>query len=206
MRPSTSTVVPRRKSSSTTEKDEDITIVMGVNDTDYDPASGTTSSRTPRAPRTALFPWRKCCRDNWGIEKGVHDDVPRIYERPEHARTWPAETICVGSRAAAINIIPTTTGAAEACGPSDVFPELKGMLDGLALHVPVPDGASRTRRVLSREASEGRGERRVPRSGRQGGWEGILEYTEDPIVSHDMSAIRLRASSTGSRRWRTETR
>src|SRR5918911_1588522 len=117
-------------------KDEDITIVMGVNHQDYDTASHDVISNAS-CTTNCVVPLSKVLQDNWGIEKGFMTTC--------HAYTNDQNTLDLArddlrrARAAAINIIPTTTGAAKAASLS--MPELKGRLDGLALRVPVPDGS-----------------------------------------------------------------
>ena len=116
--------------------DPDITIVLGVNDAQYDPeqhhiisnASCTTNCVAPAgeaAPRGVHDRAR------------VHDDDPRVHERPAHAR--PAAPDLRRARAAAINLIPTSTGAARAIGL--VLPDLKGKIDGMSMRAPVPTGS-----------------------------------------------------------------
>jgi glyceraldehyde 3-phosphate dehydrogenase len=163
-------------------KDEDITIVPGVNDDAYDPAKHTVVSNAS-CTTNCVVPMTKVLHDNWGIQNGFMTTC--------HAYTNDQRTLDLAhkdlrrARAAAINIIPTSTGAAKAAALP--MPELKGRLDGIALRVPVPDG-SITDLVCNLEAEVTVEEvnnafREAAQSSRL---KGIIEYTEDPIVSSDI--------------------
>ena len=163
-------------------KDEDITIVMGVNHEDYDTANHEVISNAS-CTTNCVVPLAKVLQDNWGIEKGFMTTC--------HAYTNDQNTLDLArddlrrSRAAAINIIPTTTGAAKAA--SLTMPELKGRLDGLALRVPVPDGSiTDIVAVLGSEVSKEDVNNAYREAAQSAGMKGILEYTEDPIVSTDI--------------------
>ena len=163
-------------------KDEDITIVMGVNDGDYDAANHNVISNAS-CTTNCVVPLAKVLQDNWGIEKGFMTTC--------HAYTNDQNTLDLArddlrrSRAAAINIIPTTTGAAKAAALA--MPELKGRLDGLALRVPVPDGSiTDIVAVLGSEATKDEINTAYREAAQSAGMKGILEYTEDPIVSTDI--------------------
>ena len=124
--------------------------------------------------------------DNFGIEAGfmttIHAYTTEQQLQDQIAVTRKGKVDLRRMRAAALNIVPASTGAAKAIG--EVIPELKGKLDGMAMRVPVPDGSvTDLVCVLERRGERRRGERGVPLGGRQRGWAGILEYTEDPIVS-----------------------
>jgi glyceraldehyde 3-phosphate dehydrogenase len=163
-------------------KDEDITIVPGVNDEDYDPARHTVVSNAS-CTTNCVVPMVKVLRDNWGVENGFMTTC--------HAYTNDQRTLDLAhsdlrrARAAAINIIPTSTGAAKAAALP--MPELKGRLDGIALRVPVPDG-SVTDLVcnLGAEASVEEVNNAFREAAQSARLKGIIEYTEDPIVSSDI--------------------
>jgi glyceraldehyde 3-phosphate dehydrogenase len=163
-------------------KDEDITIVMGVNHQDYDTSSHDVISNAS-CTTNCVVPLAKVLQDNWGIEKGFMTTC--------HAYTNDQNTLDLArddlrrARAAAINIIPTTTGAAKAASLS--MPELKGRLDGLALRVPVPDGSiTDIVAVLGSEVTKDELNNAYREAAQSSGMKGILEYTEDPIVSSDI--------------------
>src|SRR5687768_1186607 len=163
-------------------KEEDVTIVMGVNHEDYD-ASNHHIISNASCTTNCVVPLAKVLQDNWGIEKGFMTTC--------HAYTNDQNTLDLArddlrrSRAAAINIIPTTTGAAKAA--SLAMPELKGRLDGLALRVPVPDGSiTDIVAVLGSEVTKEDVNNAYREAAQASGMKGILEYTEDPIVSTDI--------------------
>jgi glyceraldehyde 3-phosphate dehydrogenase (phosphorylating) len=168
--------------------DPDLTLVLGVNDDEYDPeqhhlisnASCTTNSVAPMA-RVLL--------DAFGIESGfmttVHAYTTEQQLQDQIALTRKGKPDLRRMRAAAVNIIPSTTGAAKAT--SLVIPELKGKLDGLALRVPVPDGSiTDLVCVLSREASKEEVNDAFRSAAGQDRWRGIVQYTDDAIVSSDI--------------------
>jgi glyceraldehyde 3-phosphate dehydrogenase len=163
-------------------KDEDVTIVMGVNHESYDPANHQIISNAS-CTTNCVVPLAKVLQDNWGIEKGFMTTC--------HAYTNDQNTLDLArddlrrSRAAAINIIPTTTGAAKAAALA--MPELKGRLDGLALRVPVPDGSiTDIVAVLGAEVSRDEVNAAYREAAQSSQMKNILEYTEDPIVSSDI--------------------
>jgi glyceraldehyde 3-phosphate dehydrogenase (phosphorylating) len=163
-------------------KDEDITIVMGVNDGDFDPAKHEIISNAS-CTTNCVVPLAKVLQDSWGIEKGFMTTC--------HAYTNDQNTLDLArddlrrARAAAINIIPTTTGAAKAA--SLAMPELKGRLDGLSLRVPVPDGSiTDLVAVLGSEVTRDQVNDAYREASQSAGMKGIMEYTEDPIVSSDI--------------------
>jgi glyceraldehyde 3-phosphate dehydrogenase len=168
--------------------DPDITVVMGVNDEQYDKekhhivsmASCTTGSVGPMA---------KLLLDNFGIESGfmttIHAYTTEQQLQDQVALTRKGKADLRRMRSAALNIVPASTGAARAIG--EVIPELKGKLDGMAMRVPVPDG-SVTDLVcdLGRDvtADDVNGAFRDAAATER--WQGILQYTEDAIVSSDI--------------------
>ncbi|HYN35786.1 MAG TPA: type I glyceraldehyde-3-phosphate dehydrogenase [Actinomycetota bacterium] len=163
-------------------KDEDITIVIGVNDDKYDPGNHHVISNAS-CTTNCVVPLAKVLQDNWGIEQGFMTTC--------HAYTNDQNTLDLArddlrrSRAAAINIIPTTTGAAKAAALA--MPELKGRLDGLALRVPVADGSiTDIVALLGSEVSKDDINNAYREASQGSGMKEILQYTEDPIVSTDI--------------------
>ena len=163
-------------------KEEDITIVMGVNHHDYD-ASAHNIISNASCTTNCVVPLSKVLQDNWGIETGFMTTV--------HAYTNDQGTQDIAradlrrARAAAINIIPTSTGAAKAA--SLAMPELKGRLDGLSLRVPVPDGSiTDLVAVLGSEVTKEEVNNAYREAAQSADLQGILKYTEDPIVSSDI--------------------
>ncbi|MDQ4094969.1 MAG: glyceraldehyde-3-phosphate dehydrogenase, partial [Actinomycetota bacterium] len=163
-------------------KDEDVTIVVGVNDSDYDGSNHHIISNAS-CTTNCVVPLAKVLQDNWGIEKGFMTTC--------HAYTNDQNTLDLArsdlrrARAAAINIIPTTTGAAKAASLS--MPELKGRLDGLALRVPVADGSiTDIVAVLGSDVTKEEVNNAYREAAQSARMKGILEYTEDPIVSTDI--------------------
>lgn len=163
-------------------KDEDVTIVMGVNHDDYKPADHHVISNAS-CTTNCVVPLAKVLQDRWGIESGFMTTC--------HAYTNDQNTLDLArddlrrSRAAAVNIIPTSTGAAKAASLS--MPELKGKLDGLALRVPVPDGSvTDLVAVIGAAVTKDEVNDAYREAAQSAGMKGILQYTEDPIVSSDI--------------------
>ena len=162
-------------------KDEDITIVMGVNDDKYDPASHDIISNAS-CTTNCVAPMAKVLQENFGIVKGLMTTV-HAYTQDQMLQDGPHKDLR-RARAAALNIVPTTTGAAKATAL--VLPELKGKLDGYSLRVPVPDG-SITDLVVDLERDVTKDEVNAAyEAAADGPLNGILYYTEDPIVSSDI--------------------
>jgi glyceraldehyde 3-phosphate dehydrogenase len=162
-------------------KEEDITIVMGVNDDAYDPAKHHVLSNAS-CTTNCVAPLAKVLLDNFGIVKGLMTTV-HAYTNDQVILDFPHKDLR-RARAAAQNIIPTTTGAAKAT--SLVLPELKGKLDGRALRVPVPDG-SITDLVVQVERTATKEEINAAyKAAAEGSLKGYLYYTEDEIVSSDI--------------------
>jgi glyceraldehyde 3-phosphate dehydrogenase len=163
-------------------KGEDITIVMGVNDDRYDAASHNIISNAS-CTTNCVAPMAKVLLENFGINKGLMTTI-HAYTNDQVILDFPHSDLR-RARAAAINIIPTTTGAAKAT--SLVIPELKGKLDGIAMRVPVPTGSVTDLVVeLGREAT--RDEINAAfKAAAEGPLKGYLVYTEDPIVSSDIA-------------------
>lgn len=161
--------------------DEDVTIVMGVNHDKYDPARHTIISNAS-CTTNCLAPMAKVLQDNFGIERGMMTTI-HAYTNDQVILDFPHKDLR-RARAAATSIIPSSTGAAKAI--SLVLPELKGKLDGYAMRVPVPVGSVTDLSVeLSREASVAEINGAL-KAAAEGPLKGILEFTEDPIVSADI--------------------
>ncbi|KJY35274.1 MULTISPECIES: type I glyceraldehyde-3-phosphate dehydrogenase [unclassified Streptomyces] len=161
--------------------DEDITIVMGVNDEKYDAANHTVISNAS-CTTNCVAPLAKVLNENFGIVKGLMTTV-HAYTNDQVTLDFPHKDLR-RARAAALNIIPTSTGAAKATAL--VLPELKGKLDGTSLRVPVPTGSitdlvvTLERDVTVAEVNE------AFKKASETTLKGILQYTEDPIVSSDI--------------------
>jgi glyceraldehyde 3-phosphate dehydrogenase len=162
-------------------KEEDITIVMGVNDKSYDPATHHILSNAS-CTTNCVAPMAKVLLDNFGIVKGLMTTI-HAYTNDQVILDFPHKDLR-RARAAAQNIIPTTTGAAKATAL--VLPELKGKLDGMAMRVPVPDGSVTDLVVeLNREVTKDEVNAAF-RAAAEGPLKGYLYYTEDQIVSSDI--------------------
>lgn len=161
--------------------DEDITIVMGVNHEKYDPAKHHIISNAS-CTTNCLAPMAKVLNDEFGIIRGLMTTI-HAYTNDQVILDFPHKDLR-RSRAAALSIIPTSTGAAKAI--SLVLPELKGKLDGYALRVPVPTGSATDLTVeLSKEVSVAEINAALKKAS-SGSLKGYLSYTEDPIVSADI--------------------
>ena len=161
--------------------DEDITIVMGVNHENYNPASHHIISNAS-CTTNCLAPMAKVLQDNWGIVKGFMTTI-HAYTNDQVILDFPHSDLR-RARAAAINMIPTSTGAAKAIAL--VLPELKGKLDGYAMRVPLPTGSATDLTVeLAKEASVAEINAAM-KAAAEGSLKGYLTYTEDPIVSSDI--------------------
>lgn len=161
--------------------DEDITIVLGVNEDRYDSKIHHVISNAS-CTTNCLAPMAKVIHENFGITRGFMTTV-HAYTNDQVILDFPHKDLR-RARAAATNIIPTSTGAAKAIGL--VMPELKGKLDGYALRVPVPTGSITDLTVeLEREVSVAEVNNAI-KAAAEGSLKGILYYTEDPIVSSDI--------------------
>ncbi len=162
-------------------KGEDATFVLGVNDGDYDPAKHHVISNAS-CTTNCVAPLAKVLQDSFGIVKGFMTTV-HAYTNDQVILDFPHKDLR-RARAAAQNIIPTTTGAAKAVAL--VLPELKGKLDGFALRVPVPDG-SITDLVVELERETTKDEVNAAyKAAAEGPLKGYLYYSQDPIVSSDI--------------------
>ncbi len=161
--------------------DEDITIVMGVNHDKYDSAKHNIISNAS-CTTNCLAPMAKVLNDEFGIVRGLMTTI-HAYTNDQVILDFPHKDLR-RSRAAALSIIPTSTGAAKAI--SLVLPELKGKLDGYALRVPVPTGSATDLTVeLAKEVSVSEINSALKKAS-EGSLKGYLTYTEDPIVSADI--------------------
>lgn len=162
-------------------KNEDITVVLGVNEGSYDPAKHNIISNAS-CTTNCLAPLAKVIHEKFGIEKGSMTTI-HSYTNDQNVLDFPHKDLR-RARAAALNMIPTTTGAAKAI--SLVLPELKGKLDGYSMRVPTPDvSVVDLVAVLSKNAT-GEEVNAELKTAAEGSLKGILAYTEDPVVSSDM--------------------
>jgi glyceraldehyde 3-phosphate dehydrogenase len=163
-------------------KGEDLTVVLGVNDDMYDPAQHNVISNAS-CTTNCVAPMAKVLEDAFGIEQGFMTTI-HAYTNDQQILDLPHKDLR-RARAAALNIIPTSTGAAKAT--SLVLPQLKGRMDGIAMRVPVPDGSvTDLVATLKREASVDEINDAYRKASREGSLAGKLIYTEDPIVSSDI--------------------
>jgi len=162
-------------------KDEDITIVIGVNDDKYDPAKHHVISNAS-CTTNCLGPVAKVLHEKFGIIKGSMTTI-HSYTNDQNVLDFPHKDLR-RARAAAINMIPTTTGAAKAIGL--VMPELKGKLDGYAMRVPTPDVSVVDLVVLLKTPTTDKEVNAALKAAAEGELKGILAYTDDPVVSTDM--------------------
>ena len=162
--------------------DEDVTVVMGVNHTDYDPANHHIISNAS-CTTNCLAPMAKVFNDAFGIERGLMTTV-HAYTADQNLQDGPHSDLR-RARAAGLSIVPTSTGAAKAIGL--VLPELKGKLDGFALRVPVPTGSITDLTVESSQSVTLEQVQDLYRKASDSGdLKGILRYTDEPIVSADI--------------------
>jgi glyceraldehyde 3-phosphate dehydrogenase len=163
-------------------KGEDLTVVMGTNDHLYDSAKHTVISNAS-CTTNCVVPLAKVLRESFGIEKGLMTTV-HAYTNDQNLLDLPHKDLR-RARASAVNIVPASTGAAKAT--SLAIPELKGLLDGFALRVPVPDGSvTDLVCVLSRDVTVDEVNSAFEKAAGEGPLKGYLKFTEDPIVSSDI--------------------
>ncbi|MEG1397680.1 MAG: type I glyceraldehyde-3-phosphate dehydrogenase [Raoultibacter sp.] len=162
-------------------KNEDITIVMGVNDDQYDPEKHHIISNAS-CTTNCLAPFAKVLLDNFGIKRGYMNTI-HSYTNDQKILDLPHKDLR-RARAAAVSMIPTTTGAARAVAL--VLPQLKGRLDGFATRVPTPDGSMVDLTVELEKDATIESINAAMKAAAQGPMKGILEYMEDPIVSIDV--------------------
>jgi glyceraldehyde 3-phosphate dehydrogenase len=161
-------------------KGEDLTVVMGVNDSVYDGTQTILSNAS--CTTNCVAPMAKVMHESFGIVRGLMTTI-HAYTNDQVILDFPHKDLR-RARAAATNIIPTTTGAAKATAL--VLPELKGKLDGMAMRVPVPDGSVTDLTVEVGRAVTKDEVNAAFRAAAQGELKDILTYTEDPIVSGDI--------------------
>jgi glyceraldehyde 3-phosphate dehydrogenase len=162
--------------------DPDVTVCLGVNDQAYDPDSHHIISNAS-CTTNCLAPVAKVLLESFGIQKGFMTTT-HAYTGDQVILDGPHSDLR-RARAAALNVVPTTTGAAKAIGL--VIPELLGKLDGISMRVPVPDGsATDLVAVLDREVTRDQVNEAFAAAADSGSLTGILKYTDDPIVSSDI--------------------
>ena len=162
-------------------KNEDVTIVLGVNDGAYDPAKHNIISNAS-CTTNCLAPVVKVLHDTFGIIKGSMTTI-HSYTNDQRILDYPHKDLR-RARAAALNMIPTTTGAAKAIGL--VMPKLKGKLDGYSMRVPTPDVSVVDLVALLATKTTAEAVNAALKAAAEGPMKGILAYTEDPVVSTDM--------------------
>jgi glyceraldehyde 3-phosphate dehydrogenase len=162
-------------------KGEDVTVVLGVNEEAYDPANHHVLSNAS-CTTNCVVPMARVLEESFGIDRALMTTC-HAYTNDQNLLDLPHKDLR-RARAAAINIVPASTGAAKAT--SLAIPKLKGKMDGMAFRVPVPDGSVTDlvglleREVTAEEVNE------AYRSAAEGPLKGILRYTEDPLVSSDI--------------------
>ncbi|GGK74655.1 type I glyceraldehyde-3-phosphate dehydrogenase [Ornithinimicrobium pekingense] len=162
-------------------KNEDLTLVLGVNDDDYDPAAHTIISNAS-CTTNCLAPMAKVLHEEFEIVRGLMTTI-HAYTADQNLQDGPHKDLR-RARAAALNIVPTKTGAAQAVAL--VLPELKGRFDGYALRVPVPTGSATDLTFEAGRETTVEEVNNAMRKAAEGPLKGILRYTEDPIVSKDI--------------------
>ena len=160
--------------------DPDITIVLGVNDDKYDGSQNIISNAS--CTTNCLGPMAKVLHDEFGIVRGLMTTV-HAYTQDQNLQDGPHSDLR-RARAAALNIVPTSTGAAKAIGL--VMPELKGKLDGYALRVPIPTGSCTDLTVELTKAGSADEINAAMKAAADGKLKGILKYYDAPIVSSDI--------------------
>ena len=159
----------------------DTTIVLGANESNYDPASHDVVSNAS-CTTNSVVPMAKVLHETWGIERGLMTTC-HAYTADQNLQDGPHKDKR-RARAAATNIVPTSTGAAKAT--SLALPELEGKLDGIALRVPVPDGSVTDLVVVLSEEVSADEVNEAFRTAASGELSGILEYSDEPLVSSDI--------------------
>ena len=160
--------------------DPDITIVMGVNDDKYDGSQNIISNAS--CTTNCLGPLAKVLHDEFGIVKGLMTTI-HAYTQDQNLQDGPHSDLR-RARAAALNIVPTSTGAAKAIGL--VMPELKGKLDGYALRVPIPTGSVTDLTAELAKSATADEINAAMKAAAEGRLKGILKYYDAPIVSSDI--------------------
>jgi glyceraldehyde 3-phosphate dehydrogenase len=158
----------------------DATVVMGVNDKVLDKSHRIVSNAS--CTTNCLAPMAKVLNDTFGIEKGLMTTI-HAYTNDQRVADQVHEDP-YRARAAAVNVIPSKTGAAKAVG--EVIPELKGKLTGFALRVPVPDGSVTDLTVVLKKSADKAAVNAAMKAAAEGPMKGIIEYNTDPVVSSDI--------------------
>ncbi|MEO6881299.1 MAG: type I glyceraldehyde-3-phosphate dehydrogenase, partial [Mycobacteriaceae bacterium] len=161
-------------------KGEDLTVVMGVNHDEYDGSQDIISNAS--CTTNCLGPMAKVLDEAFGIESGLMTTI-HAYTQDQNLQDGPHSDLR-RARAAAINVVPTSTGAAKAI--SLVLPQLKGKLDGYALRVPVPTGSATDLTVTVKTPTTAEAVNAAFKAAAEGELKGFLTYTEAPIVSSDI--------------------
>ncbi len=162
--------------------DPDVTVVLGVNDDVYDPETHRIISNAS-CTTNCVAPMAKVLHDALTVEQGFMTTI-HAYTADQRLQDLPHKDLR-RARAAALNLIPTSTGAARAIGV--VMPELKGKVDGMSMRAPVPDGSVVDLVVVvSRETSEDEVNELFRAAAQRGPLEGLLEYSDEPLVSQDI--------------------
>ena len=162
-------------------KNEDVTLVLGVNQDTYDPAKHNIISNAS-CTTNCLAPVVKVLQDSFGIQKGSMTTI-HSYTNDQNVLDFPHKDLR-RARAAALNMIPTTTGAAKAIGL--VMPQLKGKLDGYSMRVPTPNVSVVDLVAVLDKPTTTEAVNAALKAAAEGPLKGILAYTEDPVVSTDM--------------------
>jgi glyceraldehyde 3-phosphate dehydrogenase len=162
-------------------KNEDLTVVLGVNDGDYDPDKHHIISNAS-CTTNCLAPMAKAIHDEFGIVKGLMTTI-HAYTQDQNLQDAPHKDLR-RARAAALNLVPTSTGAAKAIAL--VLPDLKGKLDGYAVRVPIPTGSATDLTIQVGRETTAEEINAAVKAAAEGPMKGYLRYTEDPIVSSDI--------------------
>ncbi len=162
-------------------KNEDLTLVLGVNDDQYDPAVHHIISNAS-CTTNCLGPMAKALNDSVGIVKGLMTTI-HAYTQDQNLQDGPHKDPR-RARAAALNMVPTSTGAAKAIGL--VLPELKGKLDGFAIRVPVPTGSATDLTFQAGRETSAEEVNAAVKEAAEGPLKGYLKYSEAPLVSSDI--------------------
>ena len=162
-------------------KNVDGTFVMGVNEADYDNATMNIVSNAS-CTTNCLAPLAKVLEENFGIERGIMTTIPS-YTGDQRVLDAPHKDLR-RARAAALNMIPTKTGAAQAVAL--VLPALAGKFDGLAVRVPTPTGSLTDLTFIAKKEVSVEAVKAAVKAAAEGELKGVLKYTEDPIVSSDI--------------------
>jgi glyceraldehyde 3-phosphate dehydrogenase len=162
--------------------DPDLTVVLGVNDREYDPEQHNIISNAS-CTTNCVAPIAKLLHEAYGIERGFMTTI-HAYTNDQNIHDLPHKDLR-RARAAAINLIPTSTGAARAIGV--VLPELKGKVDGMSMRAPVPTGSIVDLVVqVARETTRDAVNELFRSKADNGDFEGILQYSDEPLVSSDI--------------------